>query len=53
MVQNDNISKEDAEKKVLIVTSSQKHTDNLEILKTVNEVSNPVEWICSVAMLTE
>ncbi|MDP2090512.1 MAG: DEAD/DEAH box helicase family protein [Candidatus Gracilibacteria bacterium] len=53
LVQNDNISKEDAEKKVLIVTSSQKHTDNLEILKTVNEVSNPVEWICSVAMLTE
>jgi type III restriction enzyme len=53
LVENEKIAKEDAEKRVLIVTSAPKHSDNLEILKTVNEVSNPVEWICSVAMLTE
>lgn len=53
LVKNENISQVEAEKRVLIVTSSPKHTDNLEILKTVNQSSNPVEWICSVAMLTE
>ena len=47
------ISKEELEKKVLIVTSDKKHKDNLDILKTVWDKNNPVEWICSVAMLTE
>lgn len=47
------ISKDELEKKVLIVTSNKKHEANLEILKTVWEKNNPVEWICSVAMLTE
>lgn len=47
------LSKEELEKKVLIVTSNKKHEANLDILKTVWENNNPVEWICSVAMLTE
>jgi type III restriction enzyme len=44
---------EEARKKVLPVTSSQKHEKNREILKTVDEPENPVEWIVSVSMLTE
>lgn len=45
--------KSELEDKVLIVTSDKAHEKNLEILKTVNESHNPVEWICSVSMLTE
>jgi len=44
---------EEARKKVLLITSSQKHEDNRELLKTVDEPENPVEWIVSVSMLTE
>ncbi len=44
---------EEARKKVLPVTSSQKHKKNREILKTADEPENPVEWIVSVSMLTE
>jgi type III restriction enzyme len=55
LVKNESITKEEAEKKVLIITSHKDHktTQNLSLFKTVNEKSNPVEWICSVAMLTE
>jgi type III restriction enzyme len=35
------------------VTSHSDHKDNIEILRKVHDSSNPVEWICSVAMLTE
>ncbi len=45
--------KDKAEKEVLIVTSHSDHKDNIEILRKVHDSSNPVEWICSVAMLTE
>jgi type III restriction enzyme len=47
------ISAKEAEKKVLAVTSSKKHEKNREVLKTVDEPENPVEWIVSVSMLTE
>jgi type III restriction enzyme len=47
------ISAEKAQRKVLPVTSSKKHEKNREILKTVDEPENPVEWIVSVSMLTE
>ncbi len=47
------ISAEEAKKKVLPVTSSPKHEANRELLKTVDEPENPVEWIVSVSMLTE
>jgi type III restriction enzyme len=47
------ISAERAKEKVLPVTSAQKHEANRELLKTVDEPENPVEWIVSVSMLTE
>ncbi len=47
------ISAEEAKKKVLPITSSQKHEENRESLKTVDEPENPVEWVVSVSMLTE
>jgi type III restriction enzyme len=43
----------EAEGKVLVVTSSPKHEKNVLKLGTVDDPSNPVEWIVSVAMLTE
>ncbi len=42
-----------AESKVLVVTSSKAHADNVKRLKTVDEATDPTEWIVSVAMLTE
>lgn len=41
------------ERKVIAVTSSREHDKNREILKTVDQSNNPVEWIVSVNMLTE
>jgi type III restriction enzyme len=49
----ENISKENAEEKVLIVTSHKDHRANIIKLKYVDDKSNPVEWIVSVSMLTE
>lgn len=43
----------EVDKKVLVVTSSPKHEKNRQILKTVDDEENPVEWIVSVSMLTE
>ena len=47
------ISEEDASKKVLEVTSSPKHKNNLRKLADVDRKDSPVEWITSVSMLTE
>lgn len=47
------ISEEDAGKKVLEVTSSPKHRNNLRKLADVDRKDSPVEWITSVSMLTE
>lgn len=49
----ENISREQASRKVLIVTSAAKHQQNLQVLKTVDDPDNPVEWITSVSMLSE
>jgi len=43
----------EAEKKVLIVTSSLEHKENVLKLDRVDEKNNSVEWITSVSMLTE
>lgn len=43
----------EAEARVLTVTSASKHERNLLALETVDEDTNPVEWIVSVAMLSE
>jgi len=47
------ISEEDAAKKVLEVTSSPKHKENIRKLKDVDRQDSQVEWITSVSMLTE
>ncbi len=47
------ISEEDASKKVMEVTSSPKHKNNLRKLADVDRKDSPVEWITSVSMLTE
>jgi len=47
------IKRESFEEKVLVVTSDPKHKKNVIALKTVDDKSNPAEWIISVSMLTE
>jgi type III restriction enzyme len=49
----ENIPKEDAANKVLPVTSSPKHKENVRKLRDVDRSDSPVEWITSVSMLTE
>ena len=49
----DDVKRKDYEEKVLIVTSEPKHKKNAIALKTIDEKSNPAEWIISVSMLTE
>jgi len=51
--ETEGISEEDANKKVLEVTSSPKHKENIRKLKDVDRKDSPVEWITSVSMLTE
>lgn len=53
LAEQENIPREEAEKKVLIVTSAQEHQANLRALANVDRPDNPVEWITSVSMLTE
>lgn len=47
------ISAEDAEKKVLAVSSAPEHQLNVAKLKTVDRPGGKVEWIMSVSMLSE
>ena len=47
------ITKEEAEKKVLIVTSDKEHKKNVIELKNVDSKKSKVQWIVSVSMLTE
>jgi len=47
------ISEEDAARRVLEVTSSPKHKENVRKLKDVDRPDSTVEWITSVSMLTE
>jgi type III restriction enzyme len=53
IAEKENISKEAAESKVLIVTSANEHKDNILKLKGVDDKDNPIEWITSVSMLSE
>ncbi|MDZ7337363.1 MAG: DEAD/DEAH box helicase family protein [candidate division KSB1 bacterium] len=53
LAEQEHISREEAEKKVLIVTSAQEHQANVRALADVDLYDNPVEWITSVSMLTE
>ncbi len=47
------ISREQAAEKVLIVTSASEHKSNILILRRVDDRDNPIEWITSVSMLSE
>jgi type III restriction enzyme len=47
------ISAKDAEKKVLPVSSAAEHQPNIARLRNVDTPASPVEWIVSVAMLSE
>jgi len=49
----ENISKDAAASKVLIVTSANEHKNNIPKLKDVDDKNNPIEWITSVSMLSE
>lgn len=53
IAEKEGISKEDASKKVLIVTSSPEHKENILKLDRVDDKDDPTEWITSVSMLTE
>lgn len=53
MEKQEGIRRNEFEDKVLIVTSALKHKKNVIALKTVDDKSNPAEWIISVSMLTE
>lgn len=53
LAETEGISEEDAAKKVLEVTSSPMHKENVRKLKDVDRKDSPVEWITSVSMLTE
>lgn len=51
--EKEKVGKRDAARKVLIVTSAKEHEKNLSILQTVDDETNPTEWITSVSMLSE
>lgn len=53
LIDKEKITLENAERKVLIVTSSPKHEANRSLLREVDNPKNNVEWIVSVSMLTE
>ncbi len=53
LVKKENLSREEIEKKVLIITSHKDHKHNLLKLKYVDDAESPVKWIVSVSMLTE
>jgi type III restriction enzyme len=44
---------QEAKHKVIVVTSDPKHAKNVRMLPTVDSRNSPVEWIVSVAMLSE
>jgi len=53
LAEQEGTPREDAEKKVLIVTSAREHGANVRALGDVDRPDTPVEWIASVSMLTE
>ncbi len=53
LIEFENIDREKAESKVLIVTSNKKHKPNLKILESIDSKENSFEWVVSVSMLTE
>ena len=53
LAEKENINKDTAASKILIVTSANEHKNNIPKLKDVDHKDNPIEWITSVSMLSE
>ena len=53
LADKENISRDAAASKVLIVTSANEHKGNIPKLRDVDDKNNQVEWITSVSMLSE
>ncbi len=53
LADKENINRDAAASKVLIVTSANEHKNNIPKLKDVDDKDNPIEWITSVSMLSE
>ena len=53
LIKFENITEEETNRKVLVVTSAPEHKSNVAILRNVDNTDNDVEWIVSVSMLTE
>jgi len=53
LARKENISKDAAASKILIVTSANEHKNNIAKLKDVDDKNSPIEWITSVSMLSE
>jgi type III restriction enzyme len=53
LAKKEKLKKEQAAKKVLIVTSANEHKSNIPILRRVDDKENLIEWIASVSMLSE
>ena len=53
LMKKERIKRDAAEKKIIVVTSSDKHKANVEMLSKVDDATNEMEWITSVSMLTE
>jgi type III restriction enzyme len=53
LVKKEKISVQEANDKVLIVTSSPKHKRSIPTLARVDDKENTIEWITSVSMLSE
>lgn len=53
LAKKEEITKEQAAEKVLIVTSAGEHKSNIPLLRRVDDKDNPIEWIASVSMLSE
>ena len=53
IAEKEGISKADAARRVLIVTSTDEHKENVLKLDRVDDRDDPTEWITSVSMLTE
>lgn len=49
----ESLSPQQAEEKVLCVTSAPKHQANISRLRTVDDANSKTEWIVSVSMLSE
>lgn len=53
LMKQETLTEKEVQEKTLIVTSHNDHKANVQKLKEVDSLDNPIEWIVSVSMLTE